>query len=98
MMINIVKQYNMTIYVDEITMDFNTEYRECARCSAERHPSHCERQRVRCKKLRNQICFKRYYISKTSRYLMQCRTPVTCCECLDGMKAYNDKRKRALKT
>ena len=24
---------------------------------------------------------------------MQCRTTVTCCECLDSMKAYNDKRK-----
>ena len=28
---------------------------------------------------------------------MQCRTTVTCGECLDGMKKYNDKRKRELK-
>ena len=73
----------MTIYVDKITMDFNTEH----------YPPHCDRQCVRCKKLKNLLHFKRYYHCKTSRYLMQCRTTVTCCECLDSMKAYNDKRK-----
>ena len=84
---NIVKYYYMIIYVDEITMDFNTEY----------HPSHCEKQCVRCKEIKNSICVKRYYHSKTNRYLIQCRTTVTCCECLDSMKAYNDKRKSELK-
>ena len=84
---NIVKYCYMTIYVYKIIMDFNTEY----------HPSHCERQCVRCKKIENSICFKRYYHSKTSRYLIQCRKTVTCCECLDSMKAYNDKRKSELK-
>ena len=73
----------MTIYVDRITMDFNTDY----------NSNHCERQCVRCKKFTNSICFKRYYLSKTSRYVMQYRYTVTCCECLDGMKQYNDKRK-----
>ena len=68
-------------------MEFNTEY----------HPSHCERQCVRCKQLKNLVYFKRYYHSKTNRYLMQYRTMVTCCECLDSMKAYNDKRKSELK-
>ena len=75
----------MTIYVDKITMDFNTEY----------YPPHCERQCVRCKKFKNLVHFKRYYYCKTGRYLMQYRTTVTCCECLDSMKAYNDKRKMA---
>ena len=87
----------MTICVDKITMDFNTEGRECSRGSAERHPPHCERQCVRCKEWKNLVHFKRYYYCKTGRYLMQCRTTVTCCECLDGMKKYNDKRKRELK-
>ena len=77
----------MTIYVDKITMDFNTE------C----HPPHCERQCVRCKDWKNLVHFTRYYYCKTGRYLMQYRTTVTCCECLDGMKAYNDKRKSELK-
>ena len=77
----------MTIYVDKITMDFNTDY----------HPNHCDRQCVKCKKIKNSICFKKYYMSKTSRYVMQCRTTVTCCECFDSMKAYNDKRKNDLK-
>ena len=80
---NIVKLYNMTIYVDKITMDFNTEY-----C-----PPHCERQCVRCKEFKNLVHFKRYYHCKTGRYLMQYRTTATCCKCLDGMKQYNDKRK-----
>ena len=73
---NIVKYYYMTVYVDRITMDFNTEY----------NPNHCERQCVRCKKFKNSICFKRYYFSKTSRYVMQYRYTVTFCECLDEMK------------
>ena len=77
----------MTIYVDKITMDFNTDY----------HPPHCERQCVRCKKFKNLVYFKRYYYCKTGRYLSQYRTTVTCCECLDGMKKYNDKRKNVLK-
>ena len=85
---NIVKYYYMTIYVDKITMDFNSEYQ----------PNHCERQCVRCKKFKNSICFKRYFLSKTSRYLIQCRNTVTCSECLDGMKQYNDKRKNELNT
>ena len=50
------------------------------------------------KKFKNSICFKRYYLSKTSRYAMQYRYTFTCCECLDGMKKYNDKRKNELKT
>ena len=52
----------------------------------------------RCKKFKSSICFKRYYFSKTSRSVMQYRYTVTCCECLDGMKQYNDKRKSELKT
>ena len=83
---NVVFLYNMTIYVDKITMHLNTDY----------NPNHCERQCVRCKKFKNSICFKRYYISKTSRYVMQCRTTVSCCECLDSMKAYNDKHENDL--
>ena len=51
---NIVKLYNMTIYVDKITMDFNAEY-----C-----PPHCERQCVRCKEFKNLVHFKRYYHCK----------------------------------
>ena len=77
----------MTIYVDKIIMDFN----------ADGNPNHCERQCVRCKKFKNSLCFKRYYLSKTSRYVMQYRYTFTCCECLDGMKKYNDKRKHELK-
>ena len=74
----------MTIYVDKITMDFNTEH----------YPPHCDRQCVRCKKLKNLVHFaKDIIIVKRGKYLMQYRTTVTCCECLDGMKAYNDKRK-----
>ena len=84
---NIVKYYYMTIYVDQITIGFDNE-----NCQ-----SHCERQCVRRKKYRNSMCFKRYYRSKTSRYIMQYRYTVTCCECLDGMKKYNDKRKSELK-
>ena len=84
---NIVKYYYMTIYVDKITMYFDTDD----------NPNHCERQCVRCKKIKNSICFKRCYLSKTSRYVMQYRYTVTCCECLDGMKQYNDKRKNELK-
>ena len=97
----------MTIYVDKITMDFNTHghevreplarRRECSRGSAEPNPNHCERQCVRCKKYKNPMCFKRYYLSKTSRYVMQYRYTVTCCECLDGMKQYNNTRKNDLK-
>ena len=83
----------MTIYVDKITMDFNTHGHEVR----EPNPNHCERQCVRCKKYKNLMCFKRYYLSKTSRYVMQYRYTVTCCECLDGMKKYNDKRKSELK-
>ena len=80
--------YNMTIYVHKITMDSNTEY----------HLIHCERQCVRCKKLKNLVYFKRYYYyCKTSRYLVQYRTRVTCCECLDTMTEYNNKRKSELK-
>ena len=74
----------MTIYVDKITMDFNTQP----------NPN-CERQCVRCKRYKNSVCFKRYYRSKTSRYIIQYRYTVTCCECLDSMKAYNAKRKMA---
>ena len=77
----------MTIYVDKITMDFNIEH----------HNPHCEKQCVRCKEYKNLVHFKRYYYCKTGRYLMQYRTTVTCCECLDSMKAYNDKRKIDLK-
>jgi len=77
----------MTIYVDNITMGFDNE-----NCQ-----SHFERQCVRCKKFKNSICFKRYYLSKTGRYVMQYRYTVTCCECLDEMKKYNDKRKNELK-
>ena len=84
---NIVKYNYMTIYVDKITVDFNIDY----------NPNHCERQCVRCKTFKNSICFKRYCLSKTSRYVMQYRYTVTCCECLDGMKRYNDKRKNELK-
>ena len=29
----------------------------------------------------NLMCFKRYYHSKTGRYVMQYRTTATCCEC-----------------
>ena len=85
---NIVKYYYMTIYVDKITMDFTND----------NNPNNCERQCVRCKKFKSSICFKRFYLSKTSRYVMQYRYTVTCCECLDGMKQYNDKRKNELKT
>ena len=99
----------MTIYVDKITMDFNTEGRECSRegsaerreareARSSRHPPHCERQCVRCKEWKNLVHFKRYYHCKTGRYLMQYRYTVTCCECLDGMKKYNDRRKCELKT
>ena len=77
----------MTIYVDKITMDFNIEH----------HPPHCKRQCVRCKEWKNLVHFKRYYHCKTGRYLMQYRYTVTCCECLDGMKKYNDRRKCELK-
>ena len=77
----------MTIYVDKISMDFSDDY----------NPNNCERQCVRCRKFENSICFKRYYLRKTSRYVMQYRYTVTCCECLDGMKQYNDKRKSELK-
>ena len=64
-------------------MDFNTEY----------HPIHCERQCVRCKKLNNLVYLKRSSHSKTGRNIMQYRATFTCCEFLDGMKVYNDKRK-----
>ena len=84
---NIVKYYYMTIYVDNITMDFNSEY----------HNPQCERQCVRCKEYKNLVHFKRYYYCKTGKYLMQYRPTTTCCECLDGMKKYNDKRKSELK-
>ena len=84
---NIVKYYYMTIYVDKITVGFNID---------DNH-NHCERQCVRCKKFKNSLGFKRYYLSKTSRYVMQYRYTFTCCECLDGMKKYNDKRKHELK-
>ena len=75
----------MTIYVDKITMDFINDY----------NPNSCERQCIRCKEIKNLVCFKRYYHNKTGRYLMQYRYTLTCCECLDRMKAYNDKRKMA---
>ena len=71
-------------------MDFNTEH----------YPPHCDQQCVRCKKLKNLGYFKRYYHSKTGRHLinlMQYRTTATCCECLDGMKVYNDERKMTQK-
>ena len=42
------------------------------------------------------VCFKRYYHSKTGRYVVQYRTTATCCECLDSMQKYNDKRKHEL--
>ena len=51
----------MTLYVDAITMDFNTEH----------YPPHCDQQCVRCKKLKNFVYCKRYYLSKTGRYLMR---------------------------
>ena len=68
----------MTVYVDNTPTDFKTDY----------HPSHCERQCVRCKEWKNFVCLKRYYHANTGRYLIQYR-----CECLDAMKKYNDKRK-----
>ena len=76
----------MTIYVDKVTMDFNTEY----------DPIHCERQCVRCKKLKNLVFFRRYYHSKTGRYIRQYRTTATCCECLDTIRENNNKRKSKL--
>ena len=51
----------MVIYVDKITMDFNTHGREAREPLARRHegsadpnPNHCERQCVRCKNIRTQ--------------------------------------------
>ena len=85
---NIVNYYYITIYVDKITMDFDNE----------NYQSHFEIQCVRCKKFKSSICFKRYYLSKTSRYVIQYRYTVTCGECLASMKQYNDKRKNELKS
>ena len=72
----------MTIYVDKITMDFNTVVKGSV---------------LDAKTGRIQCISKDIIIVKRGRYLMQYRTTVTCCECLDGMKKYNDKRKSELK-
>ena len=45
----------MTIYVDKIAMDSNTEY----------HPPHSDRQCARCKEWKSLGCFKRYCYCKT---------------------------------
>ena len=74
----------MTICVDKITMDFNSEY----------YPSHCDRRCVRCKEWKNLVYFQRYYHAEGGRYLMQYKHTVTCCECLDAMREYNNKRKK----
>ena len=74
----------MTIYVDKIPMEVNTEpYRP-----------HCDQQCIRCKEWKNLVHFKRYSYFKKGRYLMQYRTTVTCCECLDAMREYNNTRKK----
>ena len=77
----------MTIYVDQITMVL---IMKIVNLIVKGNVSDV-------KKYKNSMCFKRYYRSKTSRYIMQYRYTVTCCECLDGMKKYNDKRKSELK-
>ena len=77
----------MTTSADKITMGFKTEY----------YPPHCDQQCVRCKEWKNLRYFKRYDQCKTGRYLMQYRTTVTCCECLDRMKKFNDRGKNGPK-
>ena len=44
----------MTLYVDAITMDFNTEH----------YPPHCDQQCVRCKKLKNLVFLRGIIIVK----------------------------------
>ena len=46
---NSVKYYFMTVYVDKITVDIDNEY----------YPAKYDGQRIRCKKLKNLVYFKR---------------------------------------
>ena len=68
----------MTIYVDKITTDFNNEH----------YPSRCDRQCVRCKEWKILMYFQRSHLAKTSRYVMQNKHTLNCCECLDSIKQY----------